>query len=357
MFPYWLLFIMWAAGALQFSRRGSLRESRLFFWFAIFLTTLMIGLRYLVGGDWGSYVVMYQDILFQPFAQAMRRTDSGYAFLNWLSTRGDLGMGFVNLACATIFMAGLGRLASRQPNPWLAMLVAVPYFIIVVAMGYTRQAAAIGFICWAVADIQSDRLLRLVVLVGVAALFHKTAILFLPILLAPAATRNPILAGIGAVSFALLFNIFLGDASDKLVANYANSNYSSQGATIRVGMNVLAASTFIVLRRRLGLDDFARSFWTICAMLAFVSVVALQTLSASSGVDRLALFLIPLQVVTLSRLPYALSQTARPVPSALLAVLIYSFSVQFVWLNFADNASSWVPYRTMLSATEDDGSP
>jgi hypothetical protein len=26
-------------------------------------------------------------------------------------------------------------------------------------------------------------------------------------------------------------------------------------------------------------------------------------------------------------------------------VLAYSFAVQFVWLNFADHARSWVPYR------------
>lgn len=37
-------------------------------------------------------------------------------------------------------------------NPLLAILVAVPNLIIVVAMGYTRQAAAIGLICFAVAD-------------------------------------------------------------------------------------------------------------------------------------------------------------------------------------------------------------
>lgn len=38
------------------------------------------------------------------------------------------------------------RFARSQPDPWLAVLVAVPYLVIVVAMGYSRQAVAIGIL-------------------------------------------------------------------------------------------------------------------------------------------------------------------------------------------------------------------
>jgi hypothetical protein len=345
---YWVLFCIWAAGAVQFSRQRFYVYNRPFYVAAAALTALMIGLRYFVGGDWGSYITMYQNILFQPLIPALRTTDPGYAFLNWLSSRNDWGIWFVNLGCGILFMGGLARLAWRQPNPWLAILVAVPYLIIVVAMGYTRQAAAIGIICWAVADAAPNRIMRLVVLVGVAALFHKTAILFLPILLAPVISRNPLLAIIGAAAFAVLANAFLGEESDRLVSNYVTSTYDSQGAGIRVAMNVLAAAFLLMLRQRMGFDDFAKSFWTICAVLSVVSVFALLGLSASSGVDRLSLFLIPLQIVTFSRLPYALSPTSRPLPSILIGVIGYSCAVQFVWLNYATNAGGWVPYQTVV---------
>ena len=352
MTAYWILFIVWAAGAVQFARRQAGTSDKLFFVAAAVATAIMIGLRFEVGGDWGAYVRIYEDIFFQPLGVALRRTDSGYAFLNWLGAQGDLGIWFVNLGCSILFMAGLGRLASRQPNPWLAILVAVPYLIIVVSMGYTRQGAAIGIICWAIADASPTRMIRLVILVAAAALFHKSAILFLPILLAPILTRNPLLAAVGAVVSALLASLFIGAASDQLVANYVSSNYDSQGAAIRIAMNVVAAASFLLFRERLGLDPFAKGFWTICAVLAVISLVALQTFSASAGVDRLALFLIPLQVITFSRLPYALSDRGRPLPSVLLAVVGYSFVVQFVWLNYADNASYWLPYRTTLLAED-----
>lgn len=347
---YWVLFGIWAAGAVQFARQRFYAYDRLLYVAATSLTALMIGLRYEVGGDWINYLTLYQDLFFQPFGEALRQTDPGYAFLNWLAARLGWRIWFVNLGCAILFMAGLGRLAWRQPNPWLAILVAVPYLIIVVAMGYTRQGAAIGIICWAVADASARRIPRLVILVGLAALLHKTAILFLPILLVPVITRNFVVGAVGAVACALLFGVFLGGESDRLVATYATGNYDSQGAAIRIAMNVLAAGFMLAFRNRMGFDAFVRSFWTICSVLAIASVAALAALSSSSGVDRLSLFLIPLQIITFSRLPYTLSKTGRPLPSVLIGVIGYSFAVQFVWLNFADNSWAWMPYRITLMA-------
>ena len=36
----------------------------------------------------------------------------------------------------------------RQPMPWLGLLVAIPYLVIVVGMGYSRQAIALGLFYW-----------------------------------------------------------------------------------------------------------------------------------------------------------------------------------------------------------------
>lgn len=341
---------MWSIAAVQTERRHGHAPRVLLFIGAAIATTLMVGLRNAVGGDWATYQGMYEDIFFLSLPLATEVTDPGYAVVNWSMAQFGAGLPFVNLICAILFTGGLARLAWRQPNPALAMLVAVPYLIIVVAMGYTRQATAIGILCFAVADASQHKILRLVILVGIAALFHKTAILFLPILLAPIITKNFLLGLFGAVAFALLYTVFLGSSSDRLVTNYINSDYNSQGAAIRVTMNVLAAALMLAFRNRMGLDNFSKSFWTICSVLAFASVPALAVSSASSGIDRLALFLIPLQIITFSRLPYALSRTSQPLPSILLGVIAYSFAVQLVWLNYADNASSWLPYAMAIAS-------
>lgn len=344
MLPYWLIFLLWTLGALQTHRNSASQSNFLLFTFASIVTTLMIGFRFEVGGDWGAYERMYEDIYFLSLRVALGRTDPAYALLNWVAAQFDMGVIFVNLVCAVLFMGGLARLAWRQPNPMLAVLVALPYLIIVVAMGYTRQAAAIGIICFALATASERHLIRLTLMIGLAALFHKTAILVLPIALVPIFRRNLLFGGLGAILFGVLFFVLLRDSSDRLVTNYVQSNYDSQGALIRVGMNVVAGVLFLLLRKRIAMPYFQKSFWMSCSVLAFISVIALNISSASSGIDRISLYLIPLQSVVYSRLPFVLNGKKAALPSIVIGVIAYSFLVQFVWLNYAENAVYWIPY-------------
>jgi hypothetical protein len=225
----------------------------------------------------------------------------------------------------------------------------VPYLIIVVAMGYTRQAAAIGVVCWALADARPDRLMRLIVTLFIGALFHKTAILILPIVLVPVFRRNALFGILGVGAFALLFTVTLLSSSEKFVNVYANSDYDSQGAAIRVAMNVVPAIIFFLLGKRMNFTPFLRSYWLMNSLLALVSVPLLLIVSASSGVDRMALFLIPLQMVVYGQLPYAMSRSNAPQTAVLFSVLGYSLAVQFVWLNYAVNAQLWIPYLTFFN--------
>lgn len=349
MLPYWLLFVLWAAGAVQAERRPDQRFQLIFFVVACVVTTLMIGLRFQVGGDWGAYQNMYEEIYFLSLKGSIGTTDPGYAALNWLASQVGLDVTFVNLVCATIFMVGVSRLALRQPNPALAILVAVPYLIIVVAMGYTRQASAIGFICLAIADASEKNVARLVILVGLAALFHKTAVLILPILLIPILRRNIIIGVFGGLVFVLLFVLLLRDSSETMVGSYIQGSYDSQGATIRVAMTVIPGILFLLLRNKIAMPAFQKSFWIASSIISVVFVGALAIASASSGIDRMSLYFIPLQFVVYSRLPYVLGRDGKALPSVLISVLLYCFLVQYVWLNYADNSGYWVPYTTVLA--------
>lgn len=346
---YWTLFGMWALGAIQFARKNTIPGERFLFAVALLLTACFIGLRFEIGGDWGQYLELYKLMYFQPMFEALRVTDPGYAFFNWAGAQVDWGIWFPNLVCASIFCFGVGRLAKEQPNPWLAVLVAIPYLVIVVAMGYTRQAAAIGILCYAVATASERQIVRLVFFAAFAGLFHKTAVLMLLVLLTPILRRRFLVGAIGALMFAAFFYFFLGSVQDRLITNYVQGSYDSQGAGIRIAMNVVAGAILLLLRNRMGFEPYQKAFWLINALLSVVSAIALYFLESSAGVDRISLFLIPLQIVTFSRLPYALSTSRdRALPSLVFLVMAYSLSVQYVWLNYAANAASWVPYKSYV---------
>jgi hypothetical protein len=66
---------------------------------------------------------------------------------------------------------------------------------------------------------------------------------------------------------------------------------------------------------------------------------------SSTAVDRVALYWIPLQLFVLPRLPSALGNVEGKNILLVGSVLAYSALVLFVWLNYADTSSSWIPYK------------
>lgn len=345
MLPYWLLFAVWAAGAIQFAQTADHPRNPLLLGVISALTALMIGLRFEVGGDWGNYQRIFDDISLLSFRDALAYGDPAYTGLNAAAASVGLGIVSVNLICGAIFTWGVARFALRQPNPWLAILIGVPYFIIVVAMGYTRQATAIGIIMAGLAVASEKTIVRTVIYVIVAALFHKTAVLALPVIGVAMLRKRPFVGLLGVIGFTGAYLVLLSGSTDALMTNYVEADYDSQGAVIRVIMDILAGGLFFIFRKSLGFDDYQRALWSAFAIASFVCFVALFIGSGRAAIDRVALFLIPLQLIVYGRLPYAITRSSYAHSPALFAVIAYSAVVQFVWLNYADNAWGWVPYR------------
>jgi hypothetical protein len=346
LFPYWILFSVFAAGTLQHRRRaGDMRERNWVLVFAGLLTALMIGLRYHVGGDWGSYESMFEDVRYFDLADALRYGDPGYSGLNWLAHALGFEIWFVNLVCAAIFTWGLMRFARAQPNPWLAVLVAVPYLVIVVAMGYTRQAVAIGFVLAGLAGLEHRSIFRFSLYVFCAVAFHKSAIVVLPVVALSASQNRLVTVGLLLGLMATLYYVFVSSSMGDLVTNYVDAQYQSQGAMIRAAMSIPPALLFLLLRNRFELSEEQRRLWQNFSFAALATIALLMVSSASTAVDRLALYLIPLQMFVLSRLPDIFGRDGARNGQLLLVVIVYSALIQFTWLTKADNANYWLPYR------------
>src|SRR5690606_26538366 len=109
-----------------------------------FVLTICIGLRYQVGGDWYNYMGHLAAAQGQSWYALATQSDPGYKLLNRLSLSLGWDIYGVNTIAALIFSIGLIAFCRRLPRPWLAAAVAIPYLVIVVAMGYTRQGIALG---------------------------------------------------------------------------------------------------------------------------------------------------------------------------------------------------------------------
>jgi hypothetical protein len=70
-------------------------------------------------------------------------------------------------------------------------------------------------------------------------------------------------------------------------------------------------------------------------------LILLFVLPSSTAVDRMSLYIMPLQIAVLARIPLAFNSTF----GGRFAVVGYLALVEFVWLNFAQHAHFWVPYQ------------
>lgn len=350
MLPYWFLFLVPAFAALSERSRGGLLRSRFDLpWLLIWsLLTVLVGLRYKVGGDWGSYERIFRFSSYLTFDDALLRNDPGYILLNWFAAKAGFDIALVNVVCAAVFAWGLVAFAREQPRPWLAIAVAVPYLVTVVAMGYSRQGVAIGFAMLALTGLGANSTVRFVIWIGIAALFHKTAVLLLPIaILSTTESRLWTFLWVGCIGL-LLYYLLLAESVDELIENYVVAGYQSEGAAIRVTMNALPAAVFLLYRRHFRLKGAELKLWTYISLGALGFVVLLFVLPSSTAVDRMALYLIPVQIFVLSRLPLAWQAAYRAGETVKVGVIIYSALVLFVWLNFAAHARYWLPYQTVL---------
>ena len=347
MFPYWILFAYFAAGAALVPAQAipDQRPKRAYLLIGMLITTVMIGTRFEVGADFQTYKSIFASVRHVSLERALSLGDPGYQFINWTFQQWNGDIWLVNLVCAAIFVWGLTRLCLNQPMPLLAVLTAVPYLIIVVAMGYTRQAVALGILMAGLASLgRGSSVIRFALYVAVAALFHKTAVLVLPLVIF-AGKRNRLLNVIaGAALFVLFFDLFLSDSTDQFVKNYVEARYSSQGAWIRIILDLVPALLLLIWRGRFGLTDQEEKVWRYIAFAACALPFILLATPSSTAVDRMALYLIPLQIVILSR-AYLLFKNRK---LGVAAVIVYAFLVQFTWLNFATHAKYWVPYRSNL---------
>jgi hypothetical protein len=352
MWPYWFLFGFFAVGALLTSPdyRWS-KPMGVVLLVGALLVTVMVGLRYETGTDWGNY--QRQWIAAQRLTLGdlitVHNGDAGFYTLMFLLRSVGLEYWMLNLICAAIFTWGLFAFARRLPNPWLAIAVAAPYLIIVIAMSATRQATALGFVFLAIVAFSERRTRAFLGWTAAATLFHASAILTLPFAgLSFARTKFQAILICAAIVVLAWFT--LGSPLAMYSMRYFNDTVQSSGLIYRVAMSSIAAALFLVtVRPRIPLANHERSLWRNYSLFALVAIVVAILYPTSTALDRTLIYLFPLQIFVLSMIPYVSPRGSPVLPIA--AILFYLGAILFVFLHFGVNAESYIPYRIYWPAS------
>ncbi|MFL6727019.1 MAG: EpsG family protein [Sphingomicrobium sp.] len=346
MLIYWSLFLLLTAGTILTQANDEPRSRLFFVTFASIPTVLMIGLRWKIGPDWTAYVEIFQYSQLFSLTQALFHADPAFSFLCWLLGHVGLPFWVLNLVCGIIFVNGLTAFCLRQPNPWLAFLVAFPYLVIVIGMSGARQSVALGFLFFALNAFADLRIYRLCILIFIGALFHGSAMLMLPLVLyslgGKSLQRLALLALAGiifVVQFEHTFSVY--------AVRYSSVSIQSGGLAYRLAMNGFAAFLFFAFRRNLNFSPHESRLWSNVSLCTLALALLALRLPSSTAVDRFLLYLFPLQFAVLSRLPETLG--SRRGPSLVTAAVIgYAALVQITFLNFGTFSTYYVPYRSIF---------
>jgi hypothetical protein len=314
-----------------------------------FALAVFIGGRWKTGGDWGNYYINLQSFYWLQVGDAAATSkDIGYTFLSIFAAQFPTGIVIITMFTGIVMSIALLLFCLRQPRPWLCMSVAFPYLVVVCGMGYIRQGIAISFILIGLLALERERIGRYVAWVVVGSLFHATALAMIP-LGAIASRKNRVFAiALVSVVFILGFNALIASRTDALVTNYVEVDAESSGALVRAFMGALPGAIFLIFRNQFALTGSSRLAWMALSAAAILAVPAVLLYPSSTVVDRLGLYLLPVQCFVYARLPDALGKNNQQRLLFAVGILLLYISAFFTFISYGDHAQSWVPYRFYL---------
>ena len=279
------------------------------YYLTIAILFLFSAFRYEVGCDWLSYYVEYQvaESLNWSSIPALRQP------IWWAILRGmhELGWPYLlaNVISSAAFFVGVHILARRQPDPLGFLVLLFPILIINMPMSGIRQGAAIGLICIAFVLFMDRRPILFGLWVILAAGFHTSALIFL--LLLPFVTesysRRRILAG-AFLALPGAYSLALTGTAGQAISIYVGTDIQSSGAAFRVGLLTLTALYFLGFLRQNWRAGWPKDY-PIASLGSIAMIVVTILLPLSSVIaDRLAYYLVPIQALIISRMPFVRPQ-------------------------------------------------
>ena len=295
--------------ALRFIRTYASIYKNFIYWFILLFLFVFSAFRFEVGCDWRGYLISLSNATSQ-FGELTKSHELIWALVLLFIKVYEINYFWINVISSFIFFFGAHYMAQRQQNRIAFLLLLFPVLIINMPMSGIRQASAIGALCIAFIALLDRSTLKFTFFVFAAFLLHKSSIIFLallPLTFGDLSKSRALILFIPAVL--AVASLSLTDAFAHYIliyGSYGSSGLASEasGAIFRTGfLAVTSLHYFLFLRKpwkRYFKDDY--QIILIFAWLMFVPIVVSQFSSVMG--DRFAYYLIPMQVVIFTRIPY-----------------------------------------------------
>lgn len=336
--------------ALRYSLLGQRNFSYQIYPYILAFLFIFSAFRFEIGCDWGNYRTIHLTTAL-PLDQIMYRFLSEP--LHTLSSKVlhffDLSYLWVHVYTSAIFFYGVHQLAKKQPDPLGFLVLLFPILVINMPMSAVKQGAAIGLMCIAFIAFSEKKILKYIIFTSIAAGFHTSAIIFFALtpFVRGQLTPKKIILG-GFLALPILGLVMLSTAAETAVDRYITDQYlKSAGAIYRVGsLGISAVLFFIFFKKKWKIsspDDYSL---IVLGSLIMICCVLIVPFSSVIG-DRVGYYMIPLQAVFYSRLPYLYFGKYRPLLVAFPYFFLYCLFFLWTSTSFLFD-KCYVPYKNWI---------
>ncbi|MDA9690424.1 EpsG family protein [Pseudomonadota bacterium] len=342
------IFIFIALILLRYSLLGHPRLQWQFYPLVLLFLYIFTAFRFQVGCDWSTYYQIYQafDVIIERGYIALR--EPLWFLLMGALHKLDASFVWVNVMSATIFFLGIDRLARKTPDPLGFLIMLFPILIINIPMSAIRQAAALGFLCYAFAAFLEKKQKKYIFFAIIATGFHTSALLFIPLVMFIHGKNSykRIIAAI-LIELPLLGLMWLSSYVEAKSKAYVGTGYDAEAAIFRSGILAISALVFFLFYKNKWKEQFPYDYnfihITSLAMLGNFFIVFFSTVIS----DRLGYYFITMQAILFARLPmfersqFRIFFVAAPYLGLLLIFL--------VWTSLSPHFNScYLPYQSWL---------
>lgn len=315
---------------------------------SLFLLWFM-GARYVIGCDFNAYYLRYVDIL--PglhFDEIFGRQEPGFELLSAvLKTMGAHYM-WLNVCASALMIVGYFAFARTFRNPIMIMALLFPVVIVQLGMSGIRQGIAVAGLMLATVAFQKGRGWWTALLIVIAAQFHSSVLIFLPIAFLAGRRINvgQIIAGVLLLSPLAMY--LLSDRLDVYAERYIDQAYgeiTSGGALIRYALIMVPQVLFLIYHRQLRshfpeVYGLLKLFVIICFGLLPIAMYS------SIALHRINFYVMPFSILTFIYLSHIVIPRKQLLLGRMVPALFYGF-YQLSWFASSSHAEAcYLPYNS-----------
>ena len=324
-----------------------IRSKKIHLFLLLFISTLLvifIGFRYSVGGDWATYLNNVERFRYHDFYTALYTNEFLWTYLNVFSNYFNFGIVGINFFAALIFIFSLTVLNKKFSNNLYIFMLAFPYFIILVSMGFTRQCIALSFLLLSLSVDKPFKDIKILLLLTAGIFFHNSIIFvfWIPFLYKPLINKFKLfmLFIIILMIFFLVFNSVI--AFNYYFQYFYNQAVNAEGAKFRLLFNLIPAILYIINSKNFFRDQDYIIWLSVSLLNIVLFILLIRNILPSAMIDRLLVYISIVQLVVFIKLFNLYKNNFREIFIVLTSSLFFIFMTG--WFIFGNNSKSWIPY-------------